>query len=165
MYLGCFWRIIGQKLGNEVGGQHWALSSVGWVRKVGQAPSTGLHTPMAAENGRSNQELGWGREALQLHGKMGLGTSGQQVSHRGPGPQLGMGVLTSAAWIFICSWIEAAHWRSCVPAAEPAGMGIGIAKPCPWAAKHLSSSFLGACLKLLLLNNNTAALWFLEPYS
>ena len=88
--------------------------------KVGQALSAGIQMYVAAENQRSDLELGQGQESVQFRGKEGVGISGQQVSHRGPGPQLGTGELTSATKTLILSRTEAVCRRSCVPAAKQA---------------------------------------------
>ena len=131
--------------------------------KAGQALPAGIHTCVAAENRRSDLELGRGQKSVQFRGKEGLETSGQQVSHRGPGPQLGMAELTSTIRTLVRCRPEAGYGRSCVPAAKQ--VGTDTARLLLKQQNTVAALFSVCMPQALLLNNNTAALLFLELYS
>ena len=131
--------------------------------KVGQAPPARIHTYVAADNRGSDLELGRGQESVQFRGKEGLETSGQQVPHRGLGPQLGTAELTSATRTLICCRTEAVYGRPCVPAAKE--VGTDTARLLLKQQNMVAAPFPMCMPQALLLNNNTAALLFLELYS
>ena len=124
--------------------------------KAGQALPAGIHTCVAAENRRSDLELGRGQESVQFRGKEGLKTSGQQVSHRGPGPQLGTAELTSTIRTLIHCRPEAGYGKSCVPAAKQ--VGTDTARLLLKQQNTVAALFSVCMPQALLLNNNTAAL-------